>query len=305
MPQKQEAGEGKVEPRVSRITERYLEKQLAQFAKTIKQEPWAKDMDLVGAVRRNVAHAEDKHESIYKRHAKSRKISLEKYKKQLQARIEKIVQDAHFFKRVGDVGLNDILNGSGQFKSKRETGGSSSSSGKEGASTHEKRYGIPQSADRSTWPHYGYLSSDGNGLIDEGKADMDGYGKITIKFNKKKILTRTTITFDDSWNDSNLVSTPAAHPHFTSAFPGPFTYGKQSTISEFDPLNLPDSGNPPIDEVGRHHYYEAQYHGGIGRDDIESIHIRKSDWDNDAKLRATIETFQKNNPKSKIKIIIY
>lgn len=140
------------------------------------------------------------------------------------------------------------------------------------------------------------------------------YGKITIRFKRKKILQRTTVTFGDSWNsyfpgnERFLVPTPASRPHFTSADAGPAVDPGKSGIPERDPLDLPDSAMPPVRERASGtsvQYYEAQYHGGVGRDDIESIHIQQSDWDTDPKIREVVETFQKNNPDSEIKIVIY
>jgi len=314
MGKREDSIDAEVEPRISRVTEQYFKKSLARFSEAISQAPWAKDIQFTETVQHNISVVEDAQERIYARHAKRRGISLEAYKKLLQQHIEEIVSRSQFFKRIDVNGLEDVLNGSGRFKPKSETGGESSSKGKPGPTFHRRLFGYQEDIDSARLPHYGYLSSDLNGVLNSDPEAMSGYGKITIRFKRQQVIERTTITFGDSWNsyfsgnDRFLVPTPASHPHFTSANAGPASDPKQSGISDRDPLDLPDSAHPPTDKIAsgsRVHYYEAQYHGGVGRDDIESIHIQQKDWDNDHHLQAVVKKFQTDNPRSNIKIVIF
>jgi hypothetical protein len=145
-------------------------------------------------------------------------------------------------------------------------------------------------------PIYGYISKDPNGLVHG--SDMGGYGSIIIKYKRANVINRTTVTFGDSYNGtafgsgsrSSYVPTPAAHPHFTSAFPGSFSKPERAEQrKDWDPLDdLTSSDKPARRGSSGQPYYEAQYHGGVGLADIESIRIDRKTWESNDALRELV-----------------
>ena len=122
--------------------------------------------------------------------------------------------------------------------------------------------------DKEKRPIYGYFSDGENGEMNsEGKVpppnNVARYGAVSIKIKKEIALRKATITFQDSllYCYSNVPPTPAARPHLVGLFPSQI-----ESIVDGSKVNTRMPINP-------YNYNEAQYHGGLNLDDIESIHI--------------------------------
>ena len=159
-------------------------------------------------------------------------------------------------------------------------------------------------------PVCGYISRDENGLIHG--TDMSGYGPVIIKYKRSRIINKTTVTFGDSHNGAGMMSgsspsfvpSPASRPHFTSAFPGSYSKPERAeNLKDWDPLtHLTPSDRPSRRGTSGDPYYEAQYHGGVGIADVESIHVSQRDYDSNPELKALIDSIR---AKGAAKVVVF
>ena len=315
MPDAESRDRNEREPKDSRLPDTYFRKTFPAFAQAVKGSEKDGRGPLAETVERNIRKQEDKYEDVYKRHAKKYGTSIDEYKRRLQKKVEEIVAESEFFQRITVDALKDVVGGSGWIKSQVETGtagpGSYHGPGVK-RSADEALFGYPMDGDASKRPVFGYISRDPNGQVHG--SDMSGYGPVMVKYKRSRIINRTTVTFGDSYNgagmmtgsSSSFVPTPASHPHFTSAFPGSFSKPERGeNIKDWDPLtDLTPSDRPARRGASGEPYYEAQYHGGVGIADVESIHVKQSDLDSNPTLKNIIDSLSKGSSRG-IKVVIY
>jgi len=217
-------------------------------------------------IRQNILNMErkGKAQDYVLRYAESHGLSVEHYLTAVQKHLESLLSQASYFKNCFPSVLEDVLNGSGRFKSQFETNGSGGFfSPIDHSHAEEQLFGFPDDPDKNKTkrPIYGYLSDSSSGEVrPRGRLSnvLEQYGNITIKL-KTNVSKKTTFTMEDSFDfRDELRPTPVSKPHFTSV---PWGMG--------DPLTMESISTP------HGLYVEAQYHGGLTFEDIESIHVHK------------------------------
>lgn len=194
--------------------------------------------------------------------------------------LEAAVKNSELRMRVpGQETLLKILN-EGRFKNQFETGTS------QGSLSHSSRKEATKNLFgaevEKLLPHefevYGYLG-DKDVLEDAVKgSDVSQYGNIIITFKRANLFSRTTFTIDDSLG-------PALRQRMVA-----------SKVDEVVPLNMreydeqdikvlanksKDIGETKPSDIVKEAgvlYIEAQYHGGVTIDDIESITMAGTRW---------------------------
>lgn len=238
--------------------------------------------------------AEVRNEEIYRQKAENLGFSVEEYKSLLQAKAEDMVRSSKFYTAVDPEILSRILRLDGRWKTQFETlrsGGKMSPHSR--AESELLMFGfniaeldfVPSAIDNLPRKHlptgvltaraayrpvYGYLSDHPHGYVSrsgtvQSYCVMRSYGKVHVRLRKEALLHRTTVTFHDSLSPSaDWPPSPASKPHFASIdlrkvkgvfFRPEFRSGKN------------DWGED---------YLEAQYHGQLRAEDVESVHI--SSW---------------------------
>lgn len=162
-------------------------------------------------------------------------------------------------------------------------------------------------------PIYGYFSDEKNGAINKEGAippptNVLQYGPINVKIKKERALKKATVTFQDSLDHSDeFPPSPAAKPHFTST----------SLIYAYNVCRVGDQeGVDKVDldnrktktSVQRYGYTEAQYHGGLTMDDVESIHISPHntlDAEEIEEIKEAVNAYNTQNPESSVSLVIF
>lgn len=214
-------------------------------------------------IKEHIQFVERGNQKIYEKHAEKHGITVEEYKTELQKIVTKKVAESSFFRATDIRVLDTILNDSKRFKSQFETHTSHGSlDTRYRAATEERYFAFPKDYDATQRCIYGYFSDNQNGIIN-GKGEIpppnhtSHYGSVTVKIKQDSALKKATVTFHDSLGaDENTAATPAVYPHFTSL----------KVTSWQDPLDSKDKSISKSSE-----YVEAQYHGQLTIDDIESI----------------------------------
>lgn len=219
--------------------------------------------EIKDAIKQQIMKIESNNDAYYSKFAKERGISVEEYKGLLQQKVESFLGSSDFFRATDIDVLDTILNDSKRFKSQFETKTSHGSLSPESRASVEKTYfGFNPSkyVDKEKRPIYGYFSDNKNGVQNEKgeippRNHVSHYGQVTVKLKRDRALKKATVTFYDSLGYSEeMAATPASYPHFTS----------------FKITNYHD----PLTETSvsrRSNYVEAQYHGQLTVDDIDSI----------------------------------
>lgn len=211
--------------------------------------------------------------------------SIEEVEDLLQRKIEELMEKSQFFRATEtDVFLRHIINGERRYKSQFETGRSNGSylpsrrSEKEGELFGFPAHYSPEGLETVKYrPIYGYFSLDKNGILnDAGKHppinSVSNYGSVTVKIKTEVAKQRTTMAFRDTLYMTNIPLTPVALPHYSAFF---FFRGtpehRLKMLQAF--LDEPIDNGTFSRMRSPFSYTEAQYHGGLSVDDIESVHL--------------------------------
>lgn len=114
---------------------------------------------------------------------------------------------------------------------------------------------------------YGYLGSS-DYIEDANSLSLQQYGTCVIRFNKNKLLNRTTYTLDDSLGPAILEELTASNVNMPRAN-GISKYDLQKVydlIKQKKVNNLND-----LVRKTNSHYFELQYHGDLKIDDISEV----------------------------------
>lgn len=234
-------------------------------------------------IKKQIISIEKKYEAQIKRAATDQGMSLEEYKEKLQAKTVELVKNSDCFIAVHSLSdsrdeestMEKIFSSGGKFKTQFETKTSRGSLSYDSRSRTEKGYfdfpterTVVNDANR---PVYGYFSTHESGVINTaGKIPppnhVSQYGDVSFKLKKSVALKKATVTFQDSLgSETEIAATPFAYPHFTSTLNT--SYSKSNPIESFDEA-IKKKVCPRS-----YSYVEAQYHGQLHLDDIESLHI--------------------------------
>ena len=252
-------------------------------------------------VMQNIVAIEKEYTKGFETIAKYFDRSPDEIKEALQTRVEEAVEQSDFFVAINPHPLEQVLS-DGRWKSQFET---ETSRGALNwgfrASAEMKMFGFNKELDGADdfetsshavseevreeifnhnakeRPIYGYFSNEENGVMNgEGTipppSALRRFGAINVKIKKEVAMKKATITFNDSfqftWSD--LTPTFAANPHFTSYdLNSLFGLGLEGLSQR---LFGEIQSSVSVDHHGSN-YTEAQYHGGLTVDDIESVHI--------------------------------
>ncbi len=222
------------------------------------------NFELKDTIRSNILRAESNNQGSYTALAEKLSVTIDQLKSALQKNIENLVESSNFFRAMN---VNDLRRAFELGKIQSVIGGKTGMLDSNMRRDRElEMFGIDiHSTER---PIYGFLSDNEHGVVRkeglEGISTIADYGNVIVKFKRDVIVSKATITFHDSLaSGSNCPPTPAGMPHFTSfplihsKFPERFFYGIEGT----GVANWGES------------YAEAQYHGGLSAENIESIHI--------------------------------
>lgn len=179
-------------------------------------------------------------------------------------RVGKLVGGLGFHVRVSsDEILGLILEGG--FKNQFQTGGSRAAlfDPRGRIRAESAGMGVPEDAPPDQRPVYGYLS---DGKVPPEEEAAHGYGSIVVKL-KDSVRERSTVSMGDSLQgatNGEFLASPA---------------GKMSHLS-VDPASLAAVGMDALDDYAKFNgkfrtYIEAQTHGGVKADDIESVRFRR------------------------------
>lgn len=222
------------------------------------------NFELKDTIRSNILRAESNNQGSYIALAEKLSVTIDQLKSTLQNNIENLVESSSFFRAMV---VNDLRRTLELGKMQSVIGGKTAMLDSNMRPEREwEMFGIDiHSTER---PIYGFLSDNEHGIVRkeglEGISATADYGNVIVKFKRDVIISKATITFHDSLASGRYCPpTPAGMPHFTSfplihsKFPEKFFYGIKGT----GVANWGES------------YAEAQYHGGLSAEDIESIHI--------------------------------
>jgi hypothetical protein len=118
----------------------------------------------------------------------------------------------------------------------------------------------------SDYEIYGYLGNK-NIMEDLATDHPSQYGNIIVQFKRENLFHRTTFTIDDSLGPGSYDE--MAGSKLNEIVP---VNGRKSDVAKIANMQAPINPNTIIDETGVS-YIEAQYHGGVTVNDIESITI--------------------------------
>ena len=271
-----------------------------------------------------ILRAESQNEAIYARVAGTLEISPDELKKQVQEKVEQMVSTSDFFVALNAEVLSRVIRENGRWKTQFETGQSGGSlAPHRRASAELQMFGfniselrekpatletistknLPNSVysvDRDRRPVYGYLSDDENGVVNrQGQipppSTVRVYGKIQVKIRKDIALEKATVTFHDSLSPGfDWPPSPASKPHFTSV--------DMRTISPHfvDPETRSSKTDWGSD------YVEAQFHGQLRLEDIESVHLSEKNFlnrDEIAVVKRIVGAYNEQKQEHKIQIV--
>jgi len=272
-------------------------------------------------IKQNIIRAEIINQKKYEQAAADLGISVEEFKKRLQAKVEEMVRGANFFRATQLSVLDQIMNVDKRWKSQFETHTSSAAlNPKYRAASEMRMFGFNKTDEdemstsiyevnvsdkvlednKEIRPIYGYFSDEEHGAMNEvGKipppTNVEWYGRVNIKIKKGRALKKTTLTFHDSLGPANYwPPTPAAKPHFTSF-----------CLSNSNGSILNELRGPSVVNWGEA-YTEAQFHEGLTMDDVDSIHISRGNGLNEEEIEEVRRIFKKyieQNPESTIQLI--
>ncbi len=240
------------------------------------------------AMKKHILEVERNNDDNYRRAAKDKGVTLERYKELLQKQVEKLVGASDFYRSTDLKVLGQILHVDKRWKSQFETETSHGClSPRSRAETEHSYFGFDDDVDidKDKRCIYGYFSNDPNGIQnDAGKCpppnNSSHYGEVTVKFKRDKVLKKTTVAFYDTLGTSyNLACTPALKPHFTSLG------------------DRPESKLEMTDTSKMGYYNESQYHNQLKVEDIESIHYSplEKTYSGFKKLNEIIEVVRKSD----------
>ncbi len=185
-----------------------------------------------------------------------------------QETLERVTKDAEVFIQVRPDVIPAIL-GSGRFKNTHDedTHGNRTVDRAERAASAEDREEFERATFGESRPVYGYLSARPGGASSPRPDDAVGgddtrgvtrdYGDAAIKLKRDRVAGRTTFTVGDSFGDQDVVApVPLNNPSWEAA--GTDDISAAKNVDELVPL----SGAS---------YVEAQIHGDVTVDDIESV----------------------------------
>jgi len=259
--------------------------------------------ELLRTIRKNIEKAA-KENYAYEFSAKEAGLPVEEFKRNLQERVERIISESDFFVAISPALVESVLNVDGRWKNQFET---ATSNGvldlKRRSQKEEEMFGYPNKEHPDIHPIYGYVSNGVNGEVKKGTTPgpttTARYGTVGCKLKKERALEKATVTFTDSLPfGSEYPPSPAIKPHYTSLNPLLVEPGEK-LLGKLQESKNTDWGTA---------YIEAQYHGGLKVDDIESIHISRSSGMSDSdleKVRTSYRIYMKNNPDSKLKLVEY
>lgn len=274
-------------------------------------------------ISRNIAGwPEDIYAGFLPSMAEELNISVVELKDLFNVRLKELMLQCDFFRATNtEVFIHHILNGDRRYKSQFETQTSNGTLDQEWRSQNERgHFGFPRFdseegvAAVATRPIYGYFSPDQNGILNnEGrhppKNNVHRYGEITVKIKKSVAMSRATISFKDSLSlyDQFPVS-PAALPHYSSLFFSKYKYDEEDVFSRNYLIQLLMGDidyNLFYNLIGW--YCEAQFHGGLSVEDVESVHLSLGNELSQREIyrvAAAVEAYNRDTASS-IPVIIY
>lgn len=189
-----------------------------------------------------------------------------------------------------DILRDRVLKGDGRFKNQFETNSSN------GYLSHDTRgrveqelFHIPPESDALEHPIYGYVSD-----IDTDARAAGHYGNVIVRF-KEPVRERTTVTLGDSLDEfgSSWGGGTVNRP-----YPSPINKPSIHSLGQADERAkaLADGGR--LDEytqMSSHSYWEAQFQGGLGIDDVEEVILRSTT--NTAERKELIDLLEKKGIK--------
>lgn len=246
---------------------------------------------------KTLAKLEDAQEAFMKsEHGAKMKMMVTEYAKKhglpddfMEKATEKIIENSDFKMRIDGKVLEKVLDGG--FKTQFETGTSGGTlSGSSRTKAANKLFG-KGAGDVGKHDHekYGYLGSkDDKYDFEHGKTDQ--YGGLIIRFKRENVADRTTYTMEDSLGPGmygSLVAAKVGKPSLSAA--------DALTADAYDEYAKIYKGTKTYDGTKAaenytiaSRYMEAQYHGKLGADDIDSITF-KSQYDADKYLTPTVK----------------
>lgn len=188
---------------------------------------------------------------------------------EIAAKIKAAVGHGEFYLRVDSGTLPKVLE-SGRFKTQFEVKTSLGSYDPESRSKAEAAlFGTPTDIDPAKRPVYGYMGRpDFASARTNPERSVETYGDVVVRL-KPSVRSRATVTASDSLSFHDMLQGVPASAPTADAFPIPGgRFGpvyERFLRNETDPAKLLDALN------GRFGYLEAQYHGGLGLDDIAEL----------------------------------
>ena len=270
------------------------------------------DVKLVGnpeiltVIKQNIINAEKRNEDRYIWAAEKLHIPIDELKERLQTTVERIVENAYFFRATRVDLLEKIMLEDGRWKSQFETGTSEGSLDQEYRMHAEHKmfgYQLDVDGNREQRPIYGYFSDNKNGVINYDGSEISpnhvaSYGTVNFRLRRENALQKATITFDDSLsNNQRVPPTPAAKPHFSSCQIS--SYDIEKFLADSSEASKPDWGS---------YYTEVQYHGQLTMDDVESIHVSRKNRMDDDDIRIVhevVDRYNKLHPEKPIPVYEY
>lgn len=237
----------------------------------------------------------------------------------LQQRIEEIIQQSQFFCAVSSyIFSKHIINRGRRFKSAVELYGSVFATIDP---TYRSRretdlFGFPSFCTRqgelakSSRPIYGYFSMDENGILNpQGKHPprncVSHYGRVSVKVKREVAMQRATVTLEDTYGIKNSPISPAMLPHF-SAFFYFWEHNPSHSLESIQAFLEEPLSNKALWKVCGS-FTEVQYHGGLGVEDIESVHLSLGNGLTQDEIHQVVEAVEAYNQETgcNIPVVIY
>ena len=213
--------------------------------------------------------------------------TYEEYQQKVDETLKKVMPEAKVFVRMNVGDLNAVLS-SGEIQNAFQSGKSHGATTARGSIDYarrqyveEKLHGVPESAQGSDRPKYGYLSS-GNGISELPPGTLKGAGGVAVELNEL-VKDRTTFTIGDSldhavtlwpeglgggWSDNaKFIPQPVNKPSALAA-PGGFIY--PATTRAGARITSPTR----VEQLSED-YVEAQIHGRVSVKNIKAITFDK------------------------------
>lgn len=196
--------------------------------------------------------------------------SFEEYCNTINNLLAEQIKDVDVCMRVEEYVLDDMLNGSGRYKTQFEVENSNGYYNPTARSALEYNiFGTSDLIPDNLRPAYGYLRKAGDGRECD---NLDHYGAIVLTL-KKEVRNRTTFTIGDSLDETGCGREQCFAPQPVNAPSYKAVTVKKGLTALGDYKNYM---KPPLkfdDEL--YTYPEAQIHGGVSIDDIKSITITR------------------------------